>query len=688
MRRIELVVPDQYIVPVTEMLMASGVFHPIKSSTKSVGETTREKECCMWREWAAAFSSLERRIAAVMEALNVEEGPVPEEITNLGEQLYVQVGAMPKPASAEAETEKGESEGMQTSSKRLPYVLLLAPDVAQSEMEQVERQAQRLVAELKEAQDRYAELWEYVRHMEFVSNVNADLDALRNLRYLYMLPGTIPLDRLDRFEDSLGHIPYVLAILHRDQYLATVILFGLQRDAEVLERAARSAYLRPIRLPDRYTGTPKEVLASLHRDIQEVIQKIAKLQKEIDRLREVHAYHLRYLLWRVRASHKLAETIANYGRLHNTYLVTGWVPTSSVDQLRQVIGQISDEIGFDVRPPNPETDGPVPVIMDNPRYVAAFQGLVTTYGYPAYGEIDPTLLLAITFPLIFGLMFGDVGHGLLLALVGGFLASSKVRSLRKWANAGIIVLACGLATMLFGFLYGSIFGFEDVLPALWKRPLEHINEILITSVEIGVGLLTLGMLCNIINAISLRRWGYLLFDHYALAGLIFYWSALGLMAVMGGLLKPLGIGATPFVILLIVSGLAMAFAELLERLLDGHRPLIEGGVAMYILQAFIELFEVSISLLSNTLSYVRMGAFAVAHGTLSMVVFIIAELASPTHEAAYWVVVVLGNLFIVGFEGMIVSIQTLRLEYYEFFSKFFYGGGSRFRPLTLTFQDE
>jgi len=106
-------------------------------------------------------------------------------------------------------------------------------------------------------------------------------------------------------------------------------------------------------------------------------------------------------------------------------------------------------------------------------------------------------------------------------------------------------------------------------------------------------------------------------------------------------------------------------------------------MGIYLMRAIFELFETFISLFSNTLSYVRMGAFAVAHGALSLVVFIIAEAVSPGQGLGYWIILALGNVFVIGFEGMIVGIQTLRLEYYEFFSKFFSGGGIRYRPLTL-----
>ena len=125
-----------------------------------------------------------------------------------------------------------------------------------------------------------------------------------------------------------------------------------------------------------------------------------------------------------------------------------------------------------------------------------------------------------------------------------------------------------------------------------------------------------------------------------------------------------------------------------KRLVEGRRPLIEGGVGMYAVQIFFEMFETLIGLVSNSLSYVRVGAFAVAHAGLSSVIFILAELFSPGRGIVYWIVAILGNLFVIGFEGLIVGIQTLRLEYYEFFGKFFRGGGTRFRPLVMYEEEE
>ncbi|NLF01623.1 MAG: hypothetical protein GX601_11670, partial [Anaerolineales bacterium] len=465
-------------------------------------------------------------------------------------------------------------------------------------------------------------------------------------------------------------------------------LFGLRRDTDILSRAARSAYLNPLTLPDTYRGTPAEAIAALRAGIQRAERRIAEYRASIEHLREMRIHHLRHLLWRVRASHTLADTIARYGRLRYTYLVSGWVPTALVPRLQDSVSRVSDQVVIEVGSPRDVgvEGADVPVALNNPPFLRAFQGLVTNYGQPRYGELDPTPVLALTFPLVFGIMFGDVGHGVVLALIGLLVTSRRVRFLRGLASLGPILVACGAAAVIFGFLYGSIFGYEDVLTAIWLRPLEDVMDILIYTIVIGVVLLSIGILYSIANAALDKEWGEMLFGRNGVAGLIFYWSLVGLAVGIFAQKSP--ISTDVLFGLAAVSGVAVAFSELLVRVLERRSPMIEGSLGTYLMQAFFELFETVISLLSNTLSYVRMGAFAVAHGGLSLVVFILADIFSPEHGLVYWVIVALGNLFVIGFEGLIVGIQTLRLEYYEFFSKFFSGTGLRHHPLTLIAREE
>jgi len=638
MSRVELAVPERDVVAVTEVLAASGVFQLARTSHLGSDLTPHYTEG--WYERAPAFAGLEQRILSIMEALNVEEGPPPSETPHL-----------------------------------------IEAEVAQRDVQRLEEEAQALVRELEEEERRLAQLERQLRQLRTIADLRMDLEAARRTRYTFLLLGTMPVANLDRLETSLEFIPSVLVVLKREGNLATVVLSGRQRDADVLNRAARSAYLNPISLPEKARGTPAEAIAALEASIERTCQRLMENRAAIERLHEMRVGHLRHLLWRVRASRTVAEAIARYGRLRYTYLTAGWVPTAQLPLLERKIKQVSDKVLIEVETPRRQEDGHIPVTLKNPPIIRSFQSLVSTYGYPRYTEIDPTPLVALTFPFIFGIMFGDVGHGLLLALLGLLLVTRKIRAARGLADFGVVITLCGAAAALFGFLYGSFFGSEEVLSPLWLRPLEDIMTILMVTVGIGVILLNVGMVLSVINAAMARQWSRLLFSYNGLAGIVLYWSLLGLAA--GAFIGNLALSTTVLVALAGVSGLVATFSDVLERLVEGRRPLIEGSLGTYLIQLPVELFETIIRMLSNTLSYVRMGAFAVAHGTLSMVVFIAAEGISPAHGPGYWVVVALGNLFILGFEGLIVTIQTLRLEYYEFFGKFFSGGGVQFRPLML-----
>jgi V/A-type H+-transporting ATPase subunit I len=317
---------------------------------------------------------------------------------------------------------------------------------------------------------------------------------------------------------------------------------------------------------------------------------------------------------------------------------------------------------------------------------------VNTYARPRYEEIDPTALIAITFPLLYGAMFGDVGHGLVLAAIGWFLS--------RRSTLGGLLVACGLSGMIFGFIYGSVFGFEEVLPHLLK-PSENILQILGMAIGAGIVLLIVAILLNLYNAFRARDWGRFFFDSNGLAGLILYLSFLVILgnvaskiftgeSFLPGILLTIGrIGIVVTIAqILFVIGMCLAviFSHPLQHWMhDGHF-VVEGGWGMFAVQSAAEILEKIISMLSNTLSFVRVGAFAIVHAGFTQAVFTIAKLVSGGQAAGfgYWTVVVLGNLFVIGLEGFIVTIQTMRLHYYEFFSKFFQGGGSPYEPLALS----
>ena len=388
MSKVELVVPERYVVPVTEALAASGIFHLTRSGhIPSEGKTSGADS--EWQAWTTQFTALERRIKGVMASLRVEEGPPPATVPHL-----------------------------------------ITPEVAETEVQHLEQEAQEPVLAMEEAERKLAQLQRYVSQLEPIADLETDLSLLRKTRYVFILPGTMPTANIERLHSSLEFIPSVLVTLRQTEHLATVVLFGMQRDADVLSRAARSAYLNPVTLPEAYRGTPAQAIAALQAGIERANRRLDERRQDIQRLRDSRDDHLRHLLWRVRASGKLAETITHYGRLHYTYVIAGWVPSAQVDKLEQVVAQVSDQIAIEATDADKEDVGRIPVALDNPRLLRAFQGLVTNFGQPSYDELDPTPIVALTFPLVFGVMFGDVGQGFLLLLMGLLLISRRLRPLR------------------------------------------------------------------------------------------------------------------------------------------------------------------------------------------------------------------------------------------------------------------
>ena len=639
MTEIEIIVPAKDLLAVTKVLSGRGTFQQVDSGYLS--PEIKPTSANTWQEKAIAYTGLERRIQNILQALGIEEGNPP----------------------------KSEFEALAQVENVGPVV------------DQIELEVKKITELAAEEHKKVEQLQGILNQLEPVADIDLDISALRNPHFLFSMLGSMPVANMERLQTSLFRVPFVFLPLRQDNQNAVVWLVGAKNNADILERAARSAYLNPLILPDAYQGTPAAIIKSLKKNIVDS-QKIIEAQKsEIAHLRKTYQKQLQSLLWEVRSSRMLTDAITRYGRLQYTYVVVGWAISAGVEDLKQRIKQVSKEAMLEAYPAKRDGDNQnVPVYLQHAKALLPFQSLVTTYARPRYGELDPTWLIVLTFPLLYGAMFGDLGQGLVLALLGWLIASRKVKALRSMAGLGGLIMACGLVAAVFGVLYGSVFGFEEGVTPLWMRPTDNIITILVIAIGAGLVILSIGFLLGIYNAFRMKEWGKMLFDHNGIAGLVLYWSILGLVGSATNLLP---IPSIVFIVLLMLSGIAIMFAEIFKHLVEGHRPLIEGGIGTYLIQAFFELFEALITYLSNSLSYVRVGAFAVAHGGLSSAILILATLVSADKGVGYWIVVLIGNIFIIGFEGLIVGIQTMRLSYYEFFSKFFTGGGARFEPLKL-----
>jgi V/A-type H+-transporting ATPase subunit I len=342
-------------------------------------------------------------------------------------------------------------------------------------------------------------------------------------------------------------------------------------------------------------------------------------------------------------------------------LVCGWVPARDVDRLQRALEQkLEYPFMLHARRPRGDERPEVPSVMRPNRLLSPFSTLVKQYGVPRYGEFDPSVVFAVTFVLMFGMMFGDVGHGAVLAIA----AIAFRKKLKRFALFGVAV---GLSSMVFGVLYGSVFGFEDLFHPLWIAPLSDPTRMLVVALYWGIGFLLGAIVLRIYNRLIEGDRVRALFDSNGLTTLTFYsgmvWGAFN-VANTGAF----GTGAA------MLTGISL-LAIMFYKWEEAHATIGEK-----IIIVLVETLETVVGNVSNTLSFLRVAAFSLNHVALMLAVFALAEMMDTF---GYWVMVVFGNIFILVLEGAIVTIQTLRLEYFEGFSRFYSGDGREFRPLLL-----
>lgn len=293
-----------------------------------------------------------------------------------------------------------------------------------------------------------------------------------------------------------------------------------------------------------------------------------------------------------------------------------------------------------------------PLLLRNPWWARPYEVFCRLLGMPERNAADPSAVVAIVFPLLFGYMFGDLGQGLLLA-AGGLVAG------RRWPLARLFVPA-GLAAAVFGVVFGSVFSLPDVIPALWHEPLEQPLPVLVLPLFGGAALLLAGLVLAGVEAHWRGKFAEWLRDEGGAVAL--YVALLFIVAA------PAGIGGAP-----LFGGLAAGAAALALVL-----ALAQGGGGAAVVGAFAASLESVFQLAINTISFVRVGAFAIGHAGLSAALALLAE-AAGGGVAAFFVVVI-GNALIMALEVLVVSVQTTRLLLFEFFTRFFVGRGRAFRP--------
>lgn len=524
---------------------------------------------------------------------------------------------------------------------------------------------------------------ELLHNIEPFLNFNYNIHQILQFKFIRYRFGRIEKDYYDKLEKYVyENLDTVFFKCHSDADYIWGVYFVPSGQTTKVDAVYSSLHFEKVFIPDQYEGTTQEAFESLTAKIHSYDEQITACTAQANQILDTRKADI------VAAKEKLDSLSQNFDvrklaactkdQTEVFYILCGWMSEKDALSFERDISNdenlyciIEDDHNNLVNPP--------PTKLKNHGLIKPFEMFVKMYGLPSYHEMDPTFFVALTYAFIFGVMFGDVGQGLCL-VVGGFL----LYRFKKIPLAAIISSA-GIFSTIFGFLFGSFFGFEDVLPALWLHPSKHmttlpfigkLNTIFIVSIAFGMALILLTMIFHIINAIRVKDPENTWFDTNGLAGLIFY-GAIVLVMVLFMTNKPMP-AKIILIVMFAVPLLLIVLKEPLTKLVKKRADFMPEQKGMFIVQSVFEIFEVLLSYFSNTLSFVRIGAFAVSHAAMMEVVLMLA--GAENGGSPNWIVVVIGNIFVCGMEGLIVGIQVLRLEYYEMFSRFYKGNGREFKP--------
>lgn len=513
--------------------------------------------------------------------------------------------------------------------------------------------------------------------LAYLKDVDKDLKEIKSMKNFDVALYKTKLDNMKKLEDNYENIPSIIQVVYRDKDESIFLSLSPKVFKTELNRIFDSAACEELIIPEGYEGTPYEVS-------QKLKDELVNTKKEKDQLKEEIKSFLRdnneeiYICEKSEGLERLSQQIKRKVACTNEFFyLCGWVPESMLDAFDNVCKNFGNDVLVIKKTANEvnNTETPPPTKLDNSPLFKPFEIMVDMYGTPTYGEIDPTIFLAITYTVIFGAMFGDVGQGLVLFLIGLSLKYKKGK-----IGLGGILARLGISSTIFGFLYGSVFGSEEIISAILVRPMEDIEDVLLWAVVFGCILLILGFILGIINRMRRKDYEQGVFGKDGIAGLTFYVTAL--LFILTKVLKIDLIPNSVFIIILVSMLVLILLKQPISNLIQGKKPLFNDGPKDYFIEASFEVIETVLSMFSNTVSFIRVGAFALNHVGLFIAFAAMADMMNHAVGSAF--ILILGNIIIICLEGLIVFIQGLRLQYYELFSKYYDGAGIEFKPVGLS----
>ncbi len=540
----------------------------------------------------------------------------------------------------------------------------------------------------------------YKEAMAF-SNLKVSYSELEHLSFLSLRIGRIP---ENQYEDLKYRLEGSAVVIKLGNDSSHILVSSSKKGRFALDAELKNHNFVELEVPAEFKGVPESALKGLEQKKAEADKNLKELIAEKSNFAETHQAQIEKLLGSFTIAVQIEDVTRRLESTELVYRITGWIPASETENYMKGLDELT-EGRIAIRAYEPfevpsvmSGKEQVPVKLKHGKFVKSFERMIFSYGSPVYGAIDPTPFVAVFFTILFGIMFGDFGQGLFFVLFG-ILMLCNVIKVGGWNKFAPIFMAIGISSSIMGLLTGEFFGTETVLepfaewvtglfgtpraPILKLMPSADPKSIYVmfgvfgVAVAIGFVINTCGLVLNIINNLGRKRYAEALLGKNGLAGAVFFWYVIAL--VLRIVLAKHAVAAYD-VIIILVSLFFAAFAEPFERALNHEKPLFENGFGTYVISGAVELIEVVSGYLSNTVSFVRVGAFALSHAVLNFTILTLTEMVGGPRSIGGIIVLIAGNALIIVLEGMIVAIQVIRLQYYEFFSKFFHETGKEFKP--------
>lgn len=561
-------------------------------------------------------------------------------------------------------------------------------DVAKREFtEETVRDVESIAESLESFSDRQLELeskiGECKRNIEQIEHflsLDMEIDKINQCRYIKANFGKLPKQSFEKMQNYSDN-PFVIFFpySHDDNYYWGLYLSPVSNSDDI-DRIFSSLYFESCGVldlngtPEQYSKEQKELLPKLRQELENTKAELEKFKAS--KQSDMNFYHS-YFTELQRKYDVMAKAVT----YNKSFVIVGWVTADKAKAITEELTKI-DSVECTLTSGKSELMHSPPVKLKNNFFTKGFEFYTEMYGLPNYSEFDPTTFIAITYTILFGIMFGDVGHGLMVMLFGIFMKKKK-------NPLGSILIPCGISGAIFGLVYGSVFGFEEALNPLYKalfgldeKPISVMepsmtNSIIYLAVGIGILLVTVAIILNVIVSFKMHDKENAVFGNNGLAGLIFYVSVVA--ALVSQMLLGVKLANPIYIVFLIAIPLLLVFLkEPLGKLAEGKKDWQPESWGGYCVQNFFELFEVLLSYVTNTMSFLRVGAFVLVHAGMMEVVFTLANMSSGV---GYVLIVVIGNIFVMALEALLVCIQVLRLEFYEMFGRFYKGDGRAFKPV-------